>query len=1356
MTVAASTLLPGNLLSRNDSDFTSGTAGSWVASSNAGTPVYSTAEAVTGSGSLKWTATSTADTQIITGYYPVMPSKPYIVSGYVMPAGSRDCFIGISWYTSSGTLIETDMGEDCPSSSVAWQPVYGALTSPSNAAKCKIVVLVQAATSGDVNYVDLLYFAQANAQVLIDWNNGTSSSASIAGIDFMDVSPWLRMDQGIQLSRGRQDSISEMSSGSGSFSLQNDNGYFTRFKSTSLVSVLGGDATLQRRCQVNLADELGAWHTRCDGPLSQLSYTFDNTGNTNILQINTTDVLSPFNREDSLSCWTREQVLSNDPILHWALNDAGSSGVAAESSGNNGPQLRARNTDKTANATIGWNDTTGGVETLADAASPASVEDGSEYWASGTNQPNSLIRGLDAGAVGPVQTPLPNVTFKPTLVSKTLADQFVGNTGYSLSSRLPDQSIITPNAVGLDYSFEVFFTVDPYIAAHNSATYNYGPYCILTLWDSGTGNCVIASIQNTNETDHLDFFIQLFPQPPSFSVANFSANTAPGHTQSIDVSIEPDTVDPLPHHLVLTITGDPSSPNVNGYLDGNLIDPSGFSLGKSQTFDTLCLAGDPVGYGTHYGSLSCFQVYDYLLSPDQITQDCRVGQYGMWEATTDDCVARLTTFADIPPYWNNVTENHNGCSLTEYYDITGSNALSAMQIFEQAEQGLLFVDASGLLHFHSRDWRMGYGAPDLLLPPDTFDANMGYEVIDQYMVNEQGVASNLFPTGAGYVNQDSQDDYGIYATSTATSPIELPIISWSRAYSNLGLPQYDYWATPNMTDYAAFAANARSDPWLLPGQLTIDLRTLSKASTGVGISDLYALEIDNLIAPSGDLPESFPDQNLSYEWFIEGINETITDKTRSIQFYTSPAEAQRCWVPGDATYGVLGTTTRLGVSAADTSTPVADGKDVAHDGGGPYSVPAFGSGALNNPSGNGHQFVGANDIRGLTDTTRKLIKPPMFCVASVASNQSVASGAQVSPQIFWDTVYADTEGGMGLISGWPNWYVVTVPGYYDLDAYVSWHAMSVAADTVQGYFLIAQSGAQKLAAGTGTPTSNGVYVCPVGSQNPTINGSTSFEGNGLSTRVYLGVGDMVTVGAEQSTGSAGTLSSPWGGSMLSGVWRGFAASDDQVQLNGTVTGGSVSSGGGKGGTTSGTPASGQSGRKGTTLRTFTKSYANSHTYSYYGSAKSYARRNSDGDCYQGTAPGDHGNAQASQILWPYATIASDLSGATVTAVTLTARNLQTWYKSGAALVLGWGVSSAGGSSWNVASGGGHRQVSRIAFKDDASRTVNLDTGWATCFRDSSAEYFTMGIPADTDLIDYGYWSGGPSTWTLEVTYTKEV
>lgn len=1350
--------LEGNLLTRADSDFT--VAGNtWVADTNASSVAVSTATGMMGTTvgtCLRWSATAAGATSVHTGTYGVAPNKGYTVSAICLPTSNIQTTttapstqIGVEWYTSGMSLIRTDLGYpynlnswdgDFPLSQMAWQPINAAVTSPSNAAFARVVALVATANAGDLNHIDLVYFSQTQSQILMDFNNGTAGTNSSAGQAFFDVTPWVRMDQGISLSRGRQDGISEIQAGSASFSLQNDNGYFTRFKSIALIGGLGGDVTLQRRCQINLTDENGVWYTRADGPVSQAMYTFDNTGNTNVLQISTTDVLAPLNREDTLSCWTRAQVLTNGPLYHWALNDTGTkggTGIAAETSGNNGPPLRLRNSDGSGVATVAFGDSTGGVETLADAISPKSTLDGSEYWTSGVSsmRPGSDVRGLDAGVLGPISTPLPNVRLVPVTNTETTPNQFVGNLGYGLRTGLPSQNIIAPNFTGNDYSFEIYFMPDPFITTNNISSKDYGPYVIFAAADSGTSHCLIAEVAPTNASNHLNLTVALYNQYPSFSGKNFTANVAPAATQTVSLGYTPDTVN-MVHHLVVTITGDPSAPTVNAYLDTNLVGT--FPLAKNQTFDTVVVGSEPGCCGCFYGNLSCFSIYNYALTQTQIIQDCRMGQYGMWEATTDNAVARLADFANIPAYWNNLNENYLGLSLTEYYDISGANALSSMQAFEQAEQGLLFVDATGLLQFHPRDWRMAYGAPDLLLPPDTFDADMGYEVIDQYMVNEQGVSSAVFSTGTGYINQSSQDEYGTYSSSTATSPVQLPLLSWSRAYAQLGMLPFTFWTTPHMDDFAAFAANARSDPYLLPGQLTIDTKTLSKASTGVGISNLYALEIDNMIAPTGTLPASWPDQHLSYEWFIEGINETITDKARTIQFYTSPAESQRCWIPGDATYGVLGSTTRVGVSGPDMSgTVVADGKDVLHDGGGPYTVPSFGSSVLNNPGGVGNTFIGANDLRGLTDNMRKVINPPMWCVGATATNQGVGSGVFVNTHVFFDNIYIDSEGGMGLVPQWPNWYCVTVPGYYDLDGVASWEAETVASAAHQAIFLICQAGAQGVAAGTRTPTANLAYVNTVGSQMPSFNSASAFVQNSVSQRVYLGVGDMVALAIAQDTGSTFGLSTKFGGSMFSGVWRGFAAQDDRVLISSTTAGGTITGGSGGG------------------VVSTTKTYLNDNTYSYYGAQGNFNRRNSNGNCYQGDPQSGIGSESSQISFWSErAQMQSDAAifGPTVTAVTLTGHNLHTWYGSGGNLLLGWGVNQQGFGGANPATNGGKCAVSTTAWKEGATQTITLPTSFAAAFISGGMTFLQMGAPVNDNLNDYGYWSGGPHAWTLKITY----
>lgn len=1322
--------LPNNLLSSADADAESGSP-TWAADINAATPTVTTQIALTGVKCFAWSALADGLTQVATGFYAVQPSQSYIGSGFLLPAAARDCLIGVSWYTSGNVFIRTDYGTDNPSSTNAWQPQIFNATSPSNAAKAKVVYQILQANKGEVQHFDLSYFTQSDGQVLIDWINPTFTVGGAAGNDFMDVTLWTRLDQGITLSRGRQDSISEIQPGSVSFTLQNDTGLFTRKKVASLIALIGGAVTVQRRYQINLADEFGVWHTRADGPISEGGYTFSNNGIVSTLQVTATDILALLNRQDALACWTKEEVLSDAPLYHWSLNDSGNtggSGLAAETSGNNGPPLRTWNSDNTKTATIGFQDSSGGVETLADAVLPGQP-DGGEFWTPGSNQPTSQLRGLDSGGVGPYGAPLGSVYLTPKLTAQSSYNLYVGNIGYQLTATLPD--FIDPSKSS--YSFEIWFTMDPGIKT--SIATKYGPYTPLSLGSSIDGNCMIAGIFPTGTSPH-NFKVNTYAQPPGFQGRNFTGAGVPATTNSITQTLPADTV-AIPHHLVITIQQDPLAPTVTGWLDGVQFSAS-FTLPVGQKYDTICIGGAWRATGCHWGGVSLASIYNYVLGPQQIITHCQMGQYGSWEQTTDDCIATVAGYTNAPNYWVNVSGKHFGLSLTEYQDITGSNGLAAMQLFEKAEGGLIYVDATGSLNFHTRDHRMGHGAPNLLLPPDTFSGDLGYNITDQFMTNEMGVATQVFQTGASFINTVSQQNYGVYSQNSVNSPLQLPLITWSRAFGVLGLTSFYYFSDPHLNDRAAWESNSHAEPWLTPGQVQVDLLTLNKTSTGLGISNFYALEIDDMIAPSGTLPVSFPDANLSREWFIEGITETFSLSARTIAFYCSPAETQRAWIPGDAVYGVLGSTSRIGISGSDVGPEVAIGKDVSHDAGRPYWPPAFQVG-MNNADGTNNGFVGGQDIRGLTDNLGLMLNPPMLVVGAALNTQSIPSGSNTTPQIFWDNIFADTAGGMGLASGWPNWYVVTVPGFYDIDASLIWDKTApTGGNAAQGWILVAQAGAQALAAATGTPVTVGNYVCPIGEQ-VRVNASGMSMVDAPSTRLYLGLGDMVTVGAEQSTGATRTTGTFQGGSRFSMLWRGWGQNDDQVQLNSSVTGGSVTV------------------KKTTT--TYTKTYKNTHTYCYYGFAASMNRKNQDGDCIQGTYSGGRNvtGSDCSQVVFDHGAINSDLTVAGTVAiknVTLKCHNTHTWYNSGGKLMLGYSTTTPGGSTFDAHSVS-NRDAFEESFSEGQTKTFNIPSTFATTFQ-GSGKMFVVGDSRTEDLNKYGIWQGGPNQWTLTITYTVTV
>ena len=1587
--VAPPLYLPSNLLGVSDSDFEMG-AWTWSAFFNASAPVQAHVTSVTGAHSLSWVAGSYTDspTELATGYYPCEPGLPYICSGYIQPAQSGYVsYIGFQWFTSSYTPIGVVYGVgNAAGVFTPWSPVCCSAAAPSNAAYFSVVAQVGTANPGDTEYIDLMYAAQTNVQVLVDWVNPVFAQGSIAGQDFADVSMFVRMDNGITMSRGRQDAISEMQAGSGSFELQNDTGSFTTRSNTSYIYGIGGTIDLQKRVQINIADQNGSWWTRFDGLISEIDYSGDDTGLTNTAAITTTDVLAPLSREDELGCWTRQQVLSNKPALMWMMDDnwggnlsyteqqdgsgiTADFGMASESSGNNGPPMRLWNSDGTNKATLAWQDTSGGIETLADAIGPA-LPDGSVYWVAGSNQPSSLVRGLVSGTVGPFTSPPGSVLFTPTVTAQTGPNMWVGNTGYSFTVLLP--FVVAPITSGVNYSFELWFTMDISVETTNK-TADVGPYCFMGLGSSRTRRNLACAVlvDQTQYSSDLGCEVQYLAQDPGFIGQNFTGTT-PTVISSVNTQMHGDLW-VLPHHFVMTITGDPHAATVAAYLDSVPFASGTISLAAKEVFDTLTVGSAFGTTGSWFGNIQIVSVYDFALSQNQITQDCMMGQYGMWEQTADNTVAALASFSNIPQFWNNLNSGNTGLTLMDYLDITGSNALASMQTYEQAERGLLHVGADGRLTFHTRDWRMGYPGPDLYLPPDTFDASMGFELVDQFQQNEMSVTSAIFTgtgtdyagtsplevigsSGAGsYVNTTSQEQYGTYATNAIGSPLSLPLIAWSRAYGQLGLPSYYYWSDPYLNDYAAWNANAYATPWLLPGQLSIDVLqpdtsagnvtpfvfgsvgaasgsssypvnveettsvgdtllvavtiassavtvtgvsdsqqnnyvlvksavstgngvyvfattaatqltesldtvtvSVSGSSVGVNItcadlpsvatldtaiaasgtsgttqsaatgalahagetvlafgvvassapawqapmtqlalsgsaagyatsgyavaattasvtaatatgtsspdwalvvlslhstpppqlSDYYAIGIDNMLAPSGILPASFPNQALSTQWFIEGETETITQSSHTLQYYTSAAENQRAWRPGDPTYGALGVSTQIGISASDTHAIAADAKDVSHDAGPPYWPPTF-SASLNNPSANGHGFVGGLEMRGLVEPLTDLLNPPILVVSAVGQTQTFNSGDSSDPAILWDTIHVDTINGMGAVPGWPNWYCCLKPGFYDIDCCAV--ASSDPDDEAiwQVWIAIAMAGAQWVTITAGTPVTNGQYTCPIGMsvQNIEVSSSSASAIGNPSTRIYLGLGDMVAMCTENNAGDTLMSGNIQGGSHMSLIYRGIAETDDRCQINTDIyAGGSVSN------TSPRAPYTGQ------VTSTPTYTYGNTASYAYYGAQESYGLRYSNSIALQGEDPNfNKGGCCISQIAFDVSQMQTDANGQTPVSAVLTCTNTHSFFSTGTYLQLGVYFDSSGGSSWHpTSSSNSISDIAEFPFPENQTMELTLPITLVNYLLTGNAQGLKVGDGVNFLSTFYSTWDGSVGSWELGLTYSSTV
>lgn len=1081
----AAPAFPTNLVSRADSDFESG-VGSWAAVTDASAVTTSTAWAFTGTHSLQWTATSSAaSTMVATQAYTATALLPYAASAVISPGTARTVQLVLRWFNGAthvsdqGGLVVTANGPT---------PISVTGSCPVGCNGVEVAAQVNSPGAGEVEQLDLVFLTQTDTQILVDWVNSPFAPSSTAGQAFSDITGLVRLDQGISCGRGRQDAVSEVQPGAASFTVHNTEGWFTGH---STASPWWPNVKLGRRCQINMADELGVWHTRFDGPVSEIDHTITVNGEA-VAPIQCADVLAYLGRQDNLGCWTVETVLGDGPALHWSLDDPDGSSSAAETSGNNGPALRPRFYSLGTNVpTLAFAAGQGGVETQADAPS------------------NS--------ALGLFSTPLPS-PFWTTTVSANAPSV---NLGAQLPAYLNCGS-------GPGWSVEAWAVLDPTafgsggVLSGSASPQFWGS--VFSLGDTRTGHSLMVSVEG--QTGGAALWNVLTLQTPfsqggsgrgSFFQATSSNFTMP--------------TSGIPLHVVLTCNGNGTGTlYVNGVATVSLI---GSTFAAGYRYNWIDVGGAFQGLNGWQGNISCVSQYNFPLSSGQVTAHRNMGLHGMYLAANPVVAEQIGVFANIPSFWSNLA-SASGITTTEYVDLSQADALETLQQFEAAElEGLIYVNAAGQLCFDGRQVRMGAGAPSVTLPAGSYDPDMQQKVTDQYLVTTAAIDTPAVAKAAVAVNVAARNDYGPYADGTADSPTEIPILAYSPIFAtgqatSGSAPQLD-----QAQDNAYWLVNRRSDPRFKAASITLDLLTLGNPASSeyVAVSTAYGLEVNSSFALAGGVT-AMPSDFGALDYFVEGVTEYKDHKTHTIGFYTSPMNASRCWKPGDAVYGVLDQTATIGVSATDDGHAIAPlSKKASADPGYPFWTPTYAS-TMNNGGLTGKGFVGAKDQRGVYGSLQIMSQPPTLVVGQTANAQSIPTGVANLVALDWDTIFIDSTLGWGLMPGWPNWFVVTVAGNYELDATCVWAATAAAQSDRFAEFSVNPKGT----------TSN----TPVGSACLNVAGtmrranSAQQPGVQVSTRMYLGVGTTVGLRIWQGSGSTLSTSTAFGGSIMSIGFVGFS------------------------------------------------------------------------------------------------------------------------------------------------------------------------------------------------------------------------
>lgn len=466
-------------------------------------------------------------------------------------------------------------------------------------------------------------------------------------------------------------------------------------------------------------------------------------------------------------------------------------------------------------------------------------------------------------------------------------------------------------------------------------------------------------------------------------------------------------------------------------------------------------------------------------------------------------------------------------------DLSQQDALASLQQYEAAEvEGLLYVNAAGQLCFDGRQVRMGAGAPSVTFPAGSYDPDMGFKQTDQYLLTQAAIDTPAVAKAVTAVNPQALADYGPYVDGSDDAPTELPVLGYSpifaTAQSTQGFaPQLD-----QVQDVANWTVNRGSDPRVRPKSVTIDLLTNTNpaASDYVAISTVYGIDVNGTFTLAGGI-NAMPNDAGALDYFAEGVVEYKDLVTHTVQFYTSPMNQKRCWVPGDATYGVLDSTAVIGVSATDDGHAIAPkSKLTSADPGAPFWPPTY-STSMNSGGLSGKGFVGAKDQRGIYGNLQTMMQPPICVLGQTSTVQVFATSGSTGIQTLnWDTVFMDSAVSFGLLPGFPNFYVVTVAGYWELEATIVWAAGGSSASGRFTEFLVNPQGSSEGPLGS--------HALNVGGTQRRAN-TAQVPGISLSTRMYLGVGTTVGLRAYQTSGGSLSQSISNGGSMMSVKFAGF-------------------------------------------------------------------------------------------------------------------------------------------------------------------------------------------------------------------------
>lgn len=339
-------------------------------------------------------------------------------------------------------------------------------------------------------------------------------------------------------------------------------------------------------------------------------------------------------------------------------------------------------------------------------------------------------------------------------------------------------------------------------------------------------------------------------------------------------------VDNAWHHALVTY--DNATGAITLYVDGTSVATGSGTTGNavSGSVTWVCSQGAAANCAVS-GQVANAHYYSSKLSSTQASNHAAAVLNGFANESGTARIARLAGYAGL-------TLGAQDASLTNvpFTEIADQPAWQAIQDVAKAEGGLAYIDGTGSLVFHNRLRNPGKTAPDLTLP-------------------------------ASYVTADTQptdDDQSIinyFAATAQGTGIEQVVRSTTSETSHGRYPQSDTYLVATdqeALDRANWVVGNFAEPTTRYGTLTVNLYGMPAATQQLVVS---LLEPDCWLRII-----TMPSQTTggtTVDVVVEGIEETQRAGEWTIRCNVVSRALFNAWILGDPVYGVLGSTTRLGL-----------------------------------------------------------------------------------------------------------------------------------------------------------------------------------------------------------------------------------------------------------------------------------------------------------------------------------------------------------------------------------------------------------------------------------------------------------